>query len=83
MGVSVCKVGFCGDYLWMCGCGDGLVGLAFELQEKSMLVSIDRLRQGRVKKLIGRIIGQVSASLFCKGLGTRSNLNSIKRTTTP
>ena len=46
------KVGFCGDYLWVCGCGEGLVGLAFELQVKSMLVSIDRLRQGRVKKMI-------------------------------
>ena len=29
------------------------MGLAFELQVKSMLVSINRLRQGRVKKLIG------------------------------
>ena len=48
------KVGFCGDYLWVCGCGEGLVGLAFELQVKSMLVSIDRLRQGRVKKMIGK-----------------------------
>ena len=37
----------------MCGCGDGLVGLAFELQAKNMLVSIDRLQRGCVKKLIG------------------------------
>ena len=33
---------------------NGLVGVVFKLQVKSMLVSIDRLQKGRVKKLIGR-----------------------------
>jgi len=32
---------------------NGLVGVVFKLQVKSMLVSIDRLLRGCVKKLIG------------------------------
>ena len=32
---------------------NGLVGFVFKLQVKSMLVSIDRLQRGCVKKLIG------------------------------
>ena len=32
---------------------NGLVGVVFKLQAKSRLVSIDRLRRGRVRKLIG------------------------------
>ena len=36
---------------------NGLVGVVFKLQVKSMLVSIDRLRRGRVRKLIGRDTG--------------------------
>ena len=32
---------------------NGLVGVVFKLQVKSMLVSIDRLQRGCVKKLIG------------------------------
>ena len=34
-------------------CENGLVGVVFKLQAKSMLVSIDRLQRGCVKKLIG------------------------------
>ena len=29
LGVSVCRVGVLWDYLRMCGCGDGVAGLAF------------------------------------------------------
>ena len=38
----------------MSGSGNEGAGLVFKLHVKSMLVSIDRLRQGRVKKLIGK-----------------------------
>ena len=36
---------------------NGLVGFVFKLQVKCMLVSIDRLQRGCVKKLIGMNIG--------------------------
>ena len=38
----------------MSGSGNEGAGLVFKLQAKSMLVSIDRLRRGCIKKLIGR-----------------------------
>ena len=41
----------------MSGSGNGVAGLVFKLQAKSMLASIDRLRRDRVKKRLEGIVG--------------------------